>query len=438
MIKRLFIISFFTGAGQLFSVFSLKYIAQYAGAEEIKSIAQIDSSVVLILNIIAMGLQTAAMRDLALADDWQQEYRRIQSARMALGLIMLSLCLLAFVNKYYLVFLLSPIIAWNGDYALYARGQSIIASIIAFLKVFIPFGLLLVMVRYMPHQLPWIYLATLAVTYIITNLSISYSLKTNYFNLPSFARLPLYLKSLSLGIVVLSLYFIGLGLILVIPYFYTAPVVALSFLGLRFYFIYKGILRIIHQAFIQEMVDYKVCFKVDQLASLLALAYCSCIICFPNTFVGLFFGKANVDNKVYFILLAIAALIYSLFSSLIIKAMLEKKDKQYAVVSSASAILTLAICIVLSFFMQTANAIGISLIAGETIFTISMLLLMKRSGLISERLLFLGKNLPFVAIPVAGSYLLGDTIVSLSVAMVLFTIAIMMRYYRRFNSSATL
>ncbi len=333
MIRRLTVIAFFTGLGQLFTIFALKYVSQFAYATDLKAIAEVDSALQLLLNIVAMGLQSAAMRDLALSTDWKNEFGEIQSARVSLGVLLMLLACFYRFNPFYLVFLFSPIIAWNGDYALYARGNAIAGSIVALIRLLIPFSAIIVLVHVVPGLLPWIYMAITIGVYAVTNLAISLYLKTRLFFLPRFKNLRLYIRSLSLGVVVVSLYFIGLGLMLVVPYFYPNPVVAVAFLGLKFYMVFKGALRIIHQAFIKEMISYDVCFKVDQLAGLIGLTFLrvyDSLPTYPHQFV---FGEKFLGDQLYFILLSIAALIYSLFSSLIIKAMLEKKDRRYAMVS---------------------------------------------------------------------------------------------------------
>jgi hypothetical protein len=70
MLNRILIIAFFTGAGQVFVVFALKYISHRSSPEQMKAIAQIDSLLLFMMNAIALGLQPAAKRNLALADEW--------------------------------------------------------------------------------------------------------------------------------------------------------------------------------------------------------------------------------------------------------------------------------------------------------------------------------------------------------------------------------
>lgn len=433
MLKRIAIVAFFTGSGQLLSVFVLKFISQYAEVEQLKSIAEIDSLVFFIMNVIALGLQSAAMRNLAQVSNWQQEYHDTQSARITLGLLLMAAALLFFINEYYLVFLIAPVFALNGDYALYGRGYPVAGSVVAFVRLAIPFSAVLVAAIYYPEMLGWVYVVSLTLVYLVTNAYISYFLKTAYFFKPSFKDLHLYIYSLPLGIVAVSLYFLGLGLILIVPYFFTSAIVAVAFLGLKLYVIFKGVLRIIHQAFIKEMMEYEVCFRVDQLCSLIGLTFASFSLCFPASFIKLFFGEKYIADKTYFMLLAVAGLVYSLFSSLTTRAMLEKKDRPYAVITAAAAMLTILLTIIFSYTWPGTAGIGCSLLIGEVIFAGGMLWLMHRPVMLKERLLFLAKNLPLVLIPFGVSYLFEDSLNAMIIAAVLFGAVMVLMYHNKFS-----
>jgi O-antigen/teichoic acid export membrane protein len=433
MLKRIAIVAFFTGCGQLLSIFVLKFISQNSSVAQLKAIAEIDSLVFFIMNIVALGLQAAAMRNLAQADQWQQEYYDTQSARITLGILLMGAAVLGFINEYYLLFLIAPILAWSGDYALYARGYPVAGSMIAFVRLAIPFSAVLIAALYFPASLGWVYVVSLTAVYIATNAYISYYLKTAYVFRPSFKNLRLYISSLPLGIVAVSLYFLGLGLILIVPYLFLPEVVAIAFVGLKFYVIFKGVLRIIHQAFIKEMMRYDVCFKVDQLCSLIGLVFASFTICFPETFIRLFFGERYLADKTFFILLSLAGLIYSLFCSLTTKAMLEKRDRPYAKVSALCGLLTVALCIIFSTIWQNAFGIALSLLIGEIVFAAGMLWVMDKSTLLPERGIFLFRNLALVIIPLAISYFIGDKLTPLIVAAVLFAATLVLLYYNRFS-----
>jgi len=325
MIKRIAPIALFTGAGQLLSIFALKYLSLHSETGQLKAIGETDSLVQFIINFIALGLQSVSMRNLALMTDWKEEYRQGQVARITLGMLLMAIAGLAFLNKYYLLFLIAPLLALSGDYALYGLGHPITGAIIAFVRLLIPYSVLILATRYDQSLLVGAYIASVVIVYLLTNLYISYYLKTPGFYLPRLKSLTLYLYSLPLGIVTLSLYFIGLGLLLVIPYFYDDAVVAVAFVGLKFYVIYKGVLRIIHQAFLKEMVYDNTRLRVDQMSILLALFFGGSALIFPHTFIMLFLGGKYFNQQIFIYFIGIAALIYSPFLSFATKTLLLKK-----------------------------------------------------------------------------------------------------------------
>ncbi len=432
MLKRILPIALLTGSGQLFSLFALKYISRFGSSLDLKAIGQTDSLVLFMLNGIALGLQTAAMRDLALAEDWKTDFRQAQSARFTLSILLCGGVLLAFFNHYYFLFLFAPVLAMNGDYALYARSHPIAGASVGFSRLFLPYASIMVAAHSRPDLIIPVYIFSTVIIYVFSNLFISWYLKTPAVSKPSLKNLHLYIKSLPIGVEILSLYFIGMGLMMVIPYFYSNSTVALAFVGLKFYMLFKGVLRIIHQAFIREMNSFEICLRVDQLCMLAGTSFTVFMICFPKTVIGIFFGEKYLGDPVYFILLAIAGLIYSSFSSFIIRAMLEKKDIPNAIAALAGALFTISLNIVLSFFYSTAVSIGVSLIAGELAFAISMVFILHHKGLVRDRLIFFMKNIFIVTIPVFISWFFGDHMKNLVIAFFLFGALMTISHYKKF------
>jgi len=418
MIRRIFIVALFTGAGQIFIIFSLKYLSQNHPAGLLKEIAQIDSLVLFLINMIALGLQPATMRNLALEENWQDGYRKTQSARLALSLPVTLLAALAITDKFYLAFLIAPLLALNGDYALYGRGYPVKGSLVAMGRSIIPFLAVLVFSFYRYEDLAWIYLGGLVLAYLITNLSISAFLKVTLFPVPRLKDISMYLKTLLLGIVSLGLYFIGMGVILVAQYFYPDPALATAFVGLKFYIIFKGVLRIIHQAFLKDMIREEIWLKVDQLSSLLGLTFFAFMMIFPETFISTFFGKNYLPGRQYFIYTALAALVYSLFSGFTTRAMLEKRDRPYALVTTIAALVSLGSCVILSFRSAVPESIGISVLAGELVFAAGMIRLMKRRKYLAERLYFLLINSGIILVPLAARLVAGDQDIGFFTALI--------------------
>jgi O-antigen/teichoic acid export membrane protein len=435
MLKRIFTIALFTGAAQLFVIFALKYISQNSSPEQVKAIGQIDSLILFIMNVIALGLQPAAMRNLALTENWKQEYLHTQAARLTLSIFIAAFALLAFIDSYYLAFLIAPLLALSGDYALYGRGLPVKGAIIAFARTVIPFLFILLIINKTSWPIHWIYFIGLLLIYLVSNFFISLFIRPTGFPRFDLRSLKMYFATLPLGLVSLGLYFIGMGVILAAQYFYKDEVIATAFVGLKFYIIFKGVLRIIHQAFLKEMIKDEVCLKIDQLSSLMGLAFLTFIISFPNTFITFFFGAKYLPEKNYFILIAASAFIYSLFSSFTTRAMLDRKDKPYAITTTSAALITLITCVVLSFSMQSSLSIGISIIIGELVFATGMLRLMNRKQLLKERLLFFTKNIPLLFIPFAAMLFIGDKEIIFFPALFVFCVTLFLLHRHKFTFS---
>lgn len=432
MLKRIILIALYTGTGQLLSIFALKYISRNSTADQLQQIAALDSLTFFIINVIAMGLQPAAMRNIALTNDWKPVYQATQSARITLGILMMALSLLALHHPLYLLFLITPLLAWSGDYALYARGYSVKGAAIAFLRLLVPYTALFIAAWWQSKHLAWVYITALVIVYLGSNLYISRLLKTPWLFAPSLQQLRLYVSSLPLGFVTLSLYTIGLGVILIAPYFYDGAIVAVAFVGLKFYMVYKGVLRIILQAFVKEVGQHEFSLRIDQLSMLIGITYAAFMIIYPDSFIRLFFGEKYLEDRVYFIVLSVGGLIYAMFNSLTSRSLLEKKDGPYAWFASLAALLTIALTVVLSFFWQHAAAIATSILAGEIAFATGLVLLMKGKSIVWPRFTFLLKNLPVLLLPVVIVLLLNDSFLSFIISLILFGIIMALLHFKKF------
>lgn len=433
MLKRLVYIALFTGLGQLISIFTLKYLSQSGFSGQLKPLAEIDSIFFFIITIIALGLQPSAMRHLTLTEDWKPAYAETQSARVTFSLVLMALATLSIFNDSYLLFLISPVLALNSDYALYARGFSIMGALIACIRLVIPFSLVILFAQLQPAYILTVYVVSLTATYLLTNIYISFYLKTAYWFRPKLRSLKLYLSSLSLGLVSLSLYIIGLGVLLVVPYFYDDKIVSTAFVGLKFYVLYKGVLRIIHQAFLKEMTDEHVCLKVDQLSAIVGIVFAGSIFIFPETFISLFFGVALRKEALFFGLLGVAGIIYASYLSMATKSILDKKDKIYTMATVPAAVVALVSPVVLSFFYQSAVSIAVSILLGELIWTIGLIRINRPNKLLSQRINFTIQISSLLLIPLAIRFLWKDNLPAYVLSFGLYALVLAGLFYKRFN-----
>lgn len=424
MIKKLVIISFFTGSSQLLSLLVLKLLSQKHEFATLGKLGEVDALFQLILSVIALGLQSLAIRDMALAEDWKTEVQQHQSARVTMGLLLALFSIGSFVNKTYLIFLLSPLLALSADYSLYATGKAVVASAFAFIRVLVPYLFVMATIYFAPKMITYSYILGVFIIYIVTNLLITRIQKIDFFYKPNIKSFKLYITSISLGLVMLGLYCIGLGVLVIAPYFYSSDIISKSYSGLKFYIIFKGALRIIHQAFIKDMTRDDVCLKIDNLSIIAGIIFMCASIIFPSSFINIFLGKQYLKDSSYIILLGIAGLVYSNHLSATTRSILDKKDIPFLIVTSLAVIACFVTIIVLSYIGLGVNAIGISILTGEIVFSIGLLQITTIRKVLIDRAIFYIKYLPTLLIPLITKFYLGDNLIGFLTGMTGFAIII--------------
>lgn len=434
MLKRIAIVVFFAGIGQLLSVFVLKYISQHSTIAQLRAIAEIDSLVQFIMNVIALGLTAAAMRDLAMSSDWKKDYQQTQSARITLGILLMVAAAFVFANEYYVLFLLAPIFAWSGDYAMYARGHSVAGSIIASVRLIFPFLAMLLAAMYSPENVATAYIIALVIVYIFTNAFISYYLKAPYLFKPSIKGLRLYIKTLPLGLASLSQYFLGLGLVLIIPYLYAKEVVATAFVGLKFYVIYKGVLRTLHQVFLKEMQSEVICLKVDQLSIIAGLSLLASVTIFPDAFISFFFGARYLQDRLFFTILGLDAVIYCFVLSFATRALFLKADIKYTRVTIISFFVTIISILVIWTITKGPAGIALGLGIGELTWVVGLITIIASKEQVLNRLRFIGSLLPTLVVPIAIRLFWGDRLLFYFISFGLVALLIFALHHKKFRT----
>ncbi len=433
MIKRLSIVAFFTGTAYVFTVFSLKYLSIWTSASNLKSIGEIDSLVNFIIIVLAAGMLMSTIRNIAISADWKKEFRISQQARFTLGLIVSILALLSFINTNYILFLFAPLIALNGDYALYGRSKPVTASILAFIKVFFPYLVLILMVSFKPEWLLPSFIASTAFVYLVTGYFISRKLHMSYLVEPSIKSLRIYLQSMGMGVVSFSYYFIGLGLIWLAGFFYPDIAVAAAFLSIKLYTIFKGVLRMLNQSFFREMADEAVRLKVDSLAMIAGTLFLLGTVLFPDGFIAVFFNKSSVLQNTSLVLLGCTGFLIAPMISLHTAALLERKDKLFAKVAMLATVVAAALCVLLSFFYNHANSILLSLLVGELMILAGLIIISSKNNLFYPRLMFFLKNLPLAIIPIFSRIFFGDNPASFLAGLSIYGILFLLVNWKFFH-----
>jgi hypothetical protein len=435
MLKKLAIIGLVTGFGQLFSVFVLRYLLQKGDSLQIALIGQADSLYQFLINLIAFGLQSDAMRNIALQNEWKKKYVLTQEARFTLSLFIMLFSVFFIAEPVFIMLLIAPLLALSGDYALYAAGYPLAGAVAALFRVVIPFMITGIGAYLNYEDLMYLFIFSLILVYLITDVAISKFLNVPFMVRPSFLSLRLYIKNISLGIVTVALYFIGFGLLIVIPYFYKAEHIAPVVAGLKIYMIFRGGLRVIHQSFISKMLDESVCIKLDELSSIFALIYTGSVFIFPKTFILLFFGNEYLSHSLFFKLLSCAAFIYSFYLSAATKAMLLKKDISYTFITVTAALISIVFCIVLSYNFNAPTSIGVSILCGEIAWLIGLVII--NSGWVDcqKRMIYTGKNGLLLIIPFIAVRLLGSAIPVYVTSFIIMTAVLFFLRFKNFKTT---
>jgi hypothetical protein len=435
MLKKLAIIGLFTGIGQLFSIFTLRYLSQTSDTDEIAFLGQADSMAQFLISFIAFGLQADTMRNIALRKEWHSVYIFTQQARISLSIVLICFSILSIFEPFFLIFAATPVFAMNADYALYATGKPLAGAFIALARLLVPLGVLAVLTTSgTGHFLSIYYVLALITIYILTNLVVAHMLSVPVWVQPSIKSLHLYFKNLRLGLVTISLYFIGFGLVVLAPYFYDSGQTAVFFVVLKFYMIYKGVLRIAHQAFLSEMILDAVCLKLDKLSFLVALLFAGSAFIFPETMIRFFFGREYLKEELFVKMIAASALIYAFFLSIATKALLQRKDKAYTIITVQAAVITIALFIGLSFLRQSAVFGGISIFAGELVWLAGLIYISYDKTGLSKRLQFVILNFPLLVILLAAKWFAGDTLSAWFSSVTVAGLVILIVHYKDFKT----
>jgi hypothetical protein len=418
VIKRIAILFIITGSGYGFSVLALKFLAQHGEVGQVAGIAEVESLIQFMIGLIGFGMQTEAIRNISFSSDWKVQLQHAQTARITLSYLLMGLCVFGFRDHYFLYFIIAPFLAFSSDYALYARGLPIVGAIVALFRATVPLFCGIVAVYIFPDYLLVTYVVSTLLVYLVTNSLISYYLQAPLFYFPSFQSLKLYIKTAPLGIINLCFYFFGLGILLFAQLLFDPNELVISFMALKFYFIYKGAIRVIQQAFINRMKEEQVCLSIDKISIMMSILFLGSVVLYSHSFISLFFGKQFVDHYIFFVFMGIAAVVFSVFNSASTRSLLERRDTDLLKIAGVSVILSIVTLFVFVQFSKRVEVITVSLLLGEGLFAIGLAVFFFTWGQIKERVLYLAMCSLGLVLPYLIKTIFSE---SLSVYLISFT-----------------
>lgn len=434
MIKRLLIIGGITGIGHIATLLSLKFISKLIDESTIAYIGELDSLSLLIVSIVAFGLQLSATRNIAITENWKKELYETQSARITLAIILVVIGVTGYFTTKNYLFLISPLIALNADYALYGRGKPIVGSFIALLRAMVPSLTLVLASLIFKEYIIEMFVISMAFTYVIAGILVSKSLKVSYFVRPNFKSLNKYIENFNIGIASFSLFFIGIGLINILSYFNGDSTIAVAYIALKFYMVFKGVRRMIVQAFFKELKDSMVALKVDYFAMIAGIVFLNTLVFYPKVIIPLLFDQKYAVYSYTFIILGLAGFISSYTTSSGTRLLMKKKDKEYSLNLIVAAGITIASGVLLSIFMKDRPFyISLAILLGE--FTLSLLNVrsLNEKSFLYERLKFSMPLSIMTLLFIAITYFFGQNVYSYLGSLVLASIMALFFLRSKFN-----
>lgn len=356
-----------TGLSQIIALIAIGIATRTFNTNTIGQIGIVESSILLTTSIISFGLQLSTNRNIVIHKDWMAFFKQGQKARITLSLILFPLGLTYWINGNitYLFFFASPLIALNGDYALYGRGYPEYASKISFFRVLIPSVVLIICATMNSAHVVMFYIAGAVLGILIAGLLSSVKLNANYLFIPEIKAITHYFPSLKIGIASVSMTLMGSGIILLSNHFYDLNTVGEAYLGIKLFILYKGVRRIVIQSFFSELTNEPKALLVDRLNIVIGISVATVFVFFPMFVIHLFFGDTTDSLEKVMRLVGVAILFSSLTSVAGVSMLLKKMDNAYSISFLSSMIVSLLLLICISKIQPDPSGILFSVISGE-------------------------------------------------------------------------
>lgn len=433
MIKRLLIVGLYTGIGHLAAILALKFITKKLPQQTVALIGEIDSFTLFVVSILGFGIQLSTTREIALAQNWKEELKSAQSGRLTLSIFLFLAGFSGYLYTKNFLFFIAPIIALNADYALYGKGRSETGALLAMIRVSLPAATLVISSFLFSELVVSLFVWSLLISYFITGFLASKILNVSYLVQPKLKNLRKYLINYRIGIASFSLFFVGIGIINIVPFFYSSSVVASSYIVIKLYMVFKGVKRIMVQAFFKDLQEKEIGLRIDYLAMVLGTILLGTFIFFPKTILPILFDDSTILFKNTFTILAIAGFISSFTTTADTSLLLQKKDKAYCINAAIGALVTIFGSILFYYIIGDFTwAIGLSILIGEATISAANIISLKTNGFVSSRVRWV---LPLLILgSVSGSIklLFGDSIFSFGLFILIFG-ALILPYSKRLS-----
>lgn len=312
-INKLIFVIFLTGLGQLsifmFSVVSVNNLDSVL----LKNIGLVDNTYLIINSVITIGITQYYAKDIANESTWLESYNKSLSFRLVLSVLVFIVGLVHLLlvgNAVQFILLFAPIIAINGDYALYMRGKTIQAAFSSFIRNTFPYIILSVLIALgiVMNVIGYVLIVGvfLVVATVIVNNYLTFDFIKNFSFRIEWDRIR---KIIQVGIGT-SVFNVLKNFIFIICAAYWSGVgLATIYAFLKLYLMFFGVKRMVIQTFIKEIIsDPIMSIKINYLIGIGGFSLVILLSLAGPFYLRWFFDETKIDIQVlHFSLLFIIA-----------------------------------------------------------------------------------------------------------------------------------
>jgi hypothetical protein len=392
LIKKISFIFLISLISQVFSIFALSYIIKKeVNNDFVEKIALLESAFSIITSVLAFGILQIATRDIVKSKDWRNIVTDTQNTRMSFALILLLIGFILYLitsNFIFLLLVISPFIAHNVNYALYAKGYSTYATIASSLRLLIP-SLLLMIFGYFNFFSNTYYLIFFLISLLVSSVFSNFFLenKPTYRFKVSFYKK--YLETLKIGITDLAIVFLETGILFFAAFFYEELEISNTYLVLKIYVLVKGVQRLVFQIFYNELVNSQKVVLFNKIIFIIGFFYFIISFNYNEDFLFFLFSKSNYSLIINFKILGFSLLIGSILLASIARTLVLKNDKVYIKSYTFSLVIAFICMILISYTNWKLIGISLSLLIGEIVLFLFIFINIKKDFDIKKYYIFM-------------------------------------------------
>jgi hypothetical protein len=428
MLKRIIAVAAFTGTSHAISLITISYVLRNLGEEITGMMGLVDSTILVMAVVISFGIQLSVNRNVATQTTWRSNYRLAQSARIVVGLLIIGFGVISYllqkdITKY--IYLAAPLIALNGDYALYGNGKPVHAAMLSFFRVAIPNMGILIASQFVGTNVIYVYMVLAGTGIFIAGMLAAYFNKVKYFFPPRSDFYKFYMKYYKVGLFQIAAVLMITGMLTVAKGFYPVAIIGLVYGGLKYFEVFKGGLRILVQAFFKELTIERVNMRIDKTGMIAGALVSIPFLIYPKTTLSIIYGDAYIGYEAIIIIFGAAMLVATLSTSAGTFALLKKYDNLNLFAYLTSLGLSILTMIVFSYTQQLELGIPLAILAGEV--CLITILGTKLGGFkyFLDRFKFLLKLLPPILIAIGLKFVLINQLHALVISAAIFAVSVL-------------